>query len=71
MTASRDRGARVGRIEGESFKLIGPLPPDIQNYTSYGAALMNNAPSADAAKAFLTYLALPEAKQIFIAAGIE
>ena len=48
----------------------GPLPPDIQNYTSYGAALMSNAPSADAAKAFLTYLATPEAKQIFAAAGI-
>jgi ABC-type molybdate transport system substrate-binding protein len=32
---------------------------------------MSNAPSADGAKAFLTYLASPEAKQIFIAAGIE
>jgi hypothetical protein len=45
-----------------------PLPPDIQNYTSYGAALISNDPSADAAEAFL---ATPEAKQIFAAAGIE
>jgi molybdate transport system substrate-binding protein len=51
--------------------LVGPLPPDIQNYTRYGAALTSNAPSADAAKAFLAYLATPEAKQIFAAAGIE
>ena len=58
-------------FEPKGLKLVGPLPPDIQNYTSYGAALMSNAPSADAAKAFLTYLASPEAKQIFIAAGIE
>jgi molybdate transport system substrate-binding protein len=58
-------------FEPEGLKLVGPLPPDIQNYTSYGAALMSNAPSADAAKAFLTYLATPEAKQIFAAAGIE
>ena len=58
-------------FEPKGLKLVGPLPPDIQNYTSYGAALINNAPSADAAKAFLTYLATPEAKQIFAAAGIE
>ena len=58
-------------FEPKGLKLVGPLPPDIQNYTSYGAALMINAPSVDAAKAFLTYLATPEAKQIFAAAGIE
>jgi molybdate transport system substrate-binding protein len=58
-------------FEPKGLKLVGPLPPDIQNYTSYGAALMSNAPSVDAAKAFLTYLATPEAKQIFAAAGIE
>ena len=58
-------------FEPKGLKLVGPLPPDIQNYTSYGAALMSNAPSVDAAKAFLKYLATPEAKQIFAAAGIE
>ena len=58
-------------FEPKGLKLVGPLPPDIQNYTSYDAALISNAPSADAAKAFLTYLATPEAKQIFAAAGIE
>jgi molybdate transport system substrate-binding protein len=58
-------------FEPKGLKLVGPLPPDIQNYTSYGAALISNAPSADTAKAFLTYLATPEAKQIFAAAGIE
>jgi molybdate transport system substrate-binding protein len=58
-------------FEPKGVKLVGPLPPDIQNYTRYGAALTSNAPSADAAKAFLAYLATPEAKQIFAAAGIE
>ena len=57
-------------FEPKGLKLVGPLPPDIQNYMSYGAALISNAPSADAAKSFLTYLATPEAKQIFTAAGI-
>jgi molybdate transport system substrate-binding protein len=54
-----------------SLKLVGPLPADVQNYTSYGAALMSNAPSPDAAKAFMAFLGTPTAKQAFISAGIE
>ena len=53
------------------LKLVGPLPADVQNYTSYGAALMSNAPSADAAKAFLAFLGSPEAKKAFADAGID
>ncbi len=58
-------------FEPKGLKLVGPLPADVQNYTSYGAALLTNATSVDAAKAFLAYLATPEAKQTFVAAGIE
>lgn len=54
-----------------SLKLVGPLPADVQNYTSYGAALMTNSPSPDAAKAFMAFLATPAAKQAFVSAGIE
>ena len=36
-----------------------------------GAALLTNAASVDAAKAFLGFLASPEGKRIFVAAGIE
>jgi molybdate transport system substrate-binding protein len=58
-------------FEAKGLRLVGPLPADVQNFTSYGAALMANAPQAEAAKAFITYLATPEAKQAFNAAGIE
>ncbi len=54
-----------------TLKFVGPLPADVQNYTSYGAALMANAPTPVAAKAFLSFLATPEAKQVFVAAGID
>ena len=54
-----------------ALKLVGPLPADVQNYTSYGAALMSNSPSPDAAKAFLMFLGTPQAKQAFVSAGIE
>jgi molybdate transport system substrate-binding protein len=54
-----------------SLKLVGPLPADVQNYTTYGAALMNNSPSPDAAKSFLSFLNTTAAKQAFVLAGIE
>jgi molybdate transport system substrate-binding protein len=58
-------------FEPKGLKLVGPLPADVQNYTSYGAALMTKGTSVDAAKAFLAFLATPAAKQLFVAAGIE
>jgi len=54
-----------------SLKFVAPLPADVQNYTSYGAALMTNAPTPDAAKAFLAFLATPEAKKAFVDAGVD
>src|SRR5262249_20780858 len=58
-------------FEPKGLKLVGPLPAEVQNYTTYGAALMAGAPSPQAAKAFLTFLATPEAKQAFAAGGVE
>jgi molybdate transport system substrate-binding protein len=57
----RDRGLR----------LVGPLPAEVQNYTSYTAAPMTAAPQAEAARAFVTYLGTPASKALFVAAGIE
>ena len=58
-------------FETKGVKFLGPLPADIQNYTTYNAALATNGPQPEAAKAFVTYLATPEARRIFAAAGIE
>ncbi len=58
-------------FESKGLKLVGPLPAEVQNYTSYAAALMANAPAPDAAKALLAFLATGEAKQAFAAAGVD
>ena len=58
-------------FEPKGAKLAGPLPAEVQNNTTYGAAVFANAPTKDAAKAFLAYLASAEAKKIFVDAGIE
>jgi molybdate transport system substrate-binding protein len=58
-------------FESKGLKFVGALPADVQNYTTYAAALMTNAPERDAAKAFVNFLASPEVKQLFASAGIE
>lgn len=55
----------------KGLKLVGPLPAEVQNYTSYEAALMSGATAVEAAKAVLRYMAMPDAKKIFADAGIE
>ena len=55
----------------KGLKLVGPLPADIQNYTSYSAAPMSSAAHAELAKAFVRYLGGPESKALLAAAGVE
>jgi len=55
----------------KGLKLVGPLPPEVQNYTSYSAAPMTAAASAELARVFVRYLGSPESKALFVAAGID
>jgi molybdate transport system substrate-binding protein len=57
--------------ERNGLKLVGPLPPEIQNYTSYAAVVSRDSRVFDAAQEFVRYLASPEAKKALSAAGIE
>jgi molybdate transport system substrate-binding protein len=51
--------------------LIGPLPKDIQNYTTYAVGLGSGAKQAEAAKAFIKVLTGPSAAAVLKAAGME
>jgi molybdate transport system substrate-binding protein len=72
------RGAEIGfgaiteikLYTDKGLKFVGPLPAEVQNYTSYDAALMAGA-GAPAATAVLRQLAMPAAKAAFSAAGVE
>ena len=55
----------------KGLRLVAPLPADVQNYTSYTAAPHAASANADAAAAFVRYLATPAGKAFFTAAGIE
>ena len=51
-------------------KLVGPIPEEVQNYTLYSSALIAAAPNPAAGRAFLSFLASPEAQSIFRESGI-
>jgi molybdate transport system substrate-binding protein len=56
---------------GRGVKLVGPLPAEIQNYTSYAAAILAEGPARAAAEALVRYLAGPQGKAALAAAGVE
>jgi molybdate transport system substrate-binding protein len=51
-------------------KLVGPIPEEVQNYTMYSSALIAAAPRPAAGRAFLAFLATPEAQDIFRTSGV-
>ena len=51
--------------------LVGPLPREIQNYTTYAAGVSSAAKQAEAAKAFIKVLTGPSAAAVLKAKGME
>ena len=50
---------------------VGPLPPEVQNFTSYIAVPMSAGTQKEAAQALVKFLGGPAGKPLFVAAGIE
>lgn len=55
---------------GKGLRLVGPLPADIQNYTSYTAAPLVTSQQQELAQQFVVFLSGPVGKPLFVAAGI-
>jgi molybdate transport system substrate-binding protein len=55
----------------KGLRFVGPLPADIQNYTSYAAVVMPGAANQTGARELLQFLQSPEARNAFAAKGIE
>ena len=52
-------------------ELAGPLPPEIQQYTVFPAAIGAAATQAEAGKALLKFLTSPDAAKVLKAKGLE
>jgi molybdate transport system substrate-binding protein len=55
----------------KGLRLVGPLPAEVQNYTSYAGVPMTARTNAEVARAFVRYLGTPDGQAMFAAAGIE
>lgn len=55
----------------QGLRLVGPLPTEVQNYTSYVAVPMNAGSNREVAQAFVKFLGGPVGKPLFVAAGID
>ena len=55
---------------GKGLKLVGPVPAEVQNYTSYTAAPLESSKSQALARQFVGFLSGPVGKPLFVAAGV-
>src|ERR1041385_8904422 len=58
-------------LEVQGTDLVGPLPGDLQNITTFAGGVMSGAKQPDAAAAFLKFLQTPEALATIKAKGME
>lgn len=55
----------------KGLRLVGPLPAEVQNYTSYAAAVATGSPNGELARSFVRFLEGASSKALFASAGIE
>lgn len=55
---------------GKGLKFVGPVPAAVQNYTSYTAAPLASGKQQALAQEFVSFLAGPVGKPLFVAAGV-
>ena len=61
----------VVRWRDRGLRLVGPLPPELQNYTTYVAALAAQPPNPEGARRFMAFLGSAAAKALCVANGVE
>lgn len=55
----------------QGVKLVGPLPKEIENVTTYAAGLLVNTSTPEPAEKFIRFLATLYAKETFSSTGVE
>ena len=61
----------ISEVESPGVVLAGPVPPPLQLYSTFEAALTSNVAALEEAKGFLTYIAGAQAKPVWTKAGFE
>jgi molybdate transport system substrate-binding protein len=61
----------IKSFEPKGAALVAPLPQEVQNYTTYVAAVMTRTASRESAQAFIRYLTSAPARNVFAATGAQ
>ena len=56
--------------QGKGLKFVGPVPAEVQNYTSYTAAPLASGKQQALAQEFVSFLSGPVGKPLFVSAGV-
>lgn len=61
----------IKEYEPKGLTFVGPLPGELQNYTSYVAGVVTAAGAPDGGAAFIRFVTSPAAKTVFAATGAQ
>jgi len=61
----------IKAFESRGLRFVGPLPSDVQNYTSYVAAVAKDSARSEAARGFVRFVTSDRSKAAFAATGVE
>jgi molybdate transport system substrate-binding protein len=61
--------SELSQYEGVDY--VGPLPAQVQNYTTFSSGILSNAKEADAARALVRYITSPAAGAVYRKRGME
>jgi len=63
--------SEIKMFEPRGASLVGPLPPAIQNYTTYEAVVMTTSANREAAAGFVQHVTTPAARRVLASTGWE
>jgi molybdate transport system substrate-binding protein len=61
--------SELSQYEGVDY--VGPLPAEVQNYTTFSSGILSNAKEAEAARALVRFITSPQAGAVYRKRGME
>jgi molybdate transport system substrate-binding protein len=61
--------SELSQYEGVDY--VGPLPAEVQNYTTFSSGVLSNAKQGEAARALVRYITSPQAGAVYRKRGME
>lgn len=61
--------SELSQYEGVDY--VGPLPAEVQNYTTFSSGILSNAKEVEAARALVRYITSPQAGAVYRKRGME